>query len=104
MKSTTVRISAHTHQLVQDLAQATGKSRQAVVQAAVEAYRRRTFLEAANTAFARTCADEQAHVDYAAEQEAWDVTVGDGLDDAESTTGVVLASEPGAPDERSGDA
>ena len=53
MRSTTIRVNRDTHRKLKEIAQLTGKSSQSILDAAVEQYRRRCFLEVANQAFAR---------------------------------------------------
>ena len=61
-----------------ELAERTGESMQAVLAKAIEDYRRKTFLESANTAFAALRSDPQAWQHEQEERAAWEVTVGDG--------------------------
>jgi hypothetical protein len=46
---------------------------------AVEALRRRRFLERSNAAYALVRADGRKWTDFEAERTAWDVTLSDGL-------------------------
>jgi hypothetical protein len=81
MPTATVRISSDTRQTLRQISATTGESMQAILDRAVEDYRRRVFLEQANRAFARLREDPEA---WAAEQEeraAWDATLADGLDE-----------------------
>ncbi len=80
MTTTTIRVSTHTHQLLHELAQASGKPMQQVLEAALEQYRRQQILAAANAAYATLQADPEAMAAAAAEWEEWDQTLADGLE------------------------
>lgn len=78
--SVNVRVTKHTHQQLAMLAKERGLSMQMVLEQAVEAYRRQSFLEALNADFAvlRTQSEE-----WEAEQEErklWEQTLADGLE------------------------
>jgi predicted transcriptional regulator len=81
MASTTVRVSEHTHQLLRELATATGEPMQKVLERAVEHYRREQFFAELNAAYARLQADPVAWEEELAERAEWDAVVADGLDD-----------------------
>ena len=81
MASTTVRVSAHTHELLRELAEATGEPLQKVLERAVETYRREQFFAELNAAYARLQADPVAWEEELAERAEWDATLADGLDD-----------------------
>ncbi len=81
MATTTVRVTEETHAALRDLAMETGEPMQEVVAKAVEAYRRRLFLEAANADYARLRADPQAWAEELEERRLWDSTLLDGLED-----------------------
>jgi hypothetical protein len=81
MASTAVRVSAHTHELLRELAAATGESLQKVVERAVESYRREQFFAEFDAAFERLRADPAAWEDELAERALWECTLADGLDD-----------------------
>lgn len=72
MASTTVRISQDAKAVLQRMAQQTGRPMQAVLDEAVELYRRQRFLDEANAAFAALKADEEAWAAERAERDAWD--------------------------------
>ena len=55
MASTTIRVSIRTRDLLQELAQTSGRSMQAVLEEAIEQYRRQLLLEATNAAYAALC-------------------------------------------------
>lgn len=79
MASSTVRISGEAKAKLDALARSTNKSLQAVLDEAVELYRRRVFLAEANAAFRRLRQDAQAWEHEKREREAWDSTLSDGL-------------------------
>ena len=81
MASTTVRVSEHTHELLHELAAATGEPLQKVLERAVENYRRKQFYAEFNAAFERLKADPVAWEEELAERAEWDTTLADGLDD-----------------------
>ncbi len=80
MASTTVRISAQTKKTVERLAAKTGRKMQAVLDEAVELYRRQSFLEEANAAFANLRADTQAWSEEQEERMMWDAAVSEVKD------------------------
>lgn len=53
---------------------------QAVLDSAVEAYRRRVFLEGLNEDFAALRADRDAWQEEEEERKLWEVTLSDGLE------------------------
>jgi hypothetical protein len=77
-----VRISEPTHAALRCLAAEGGETMQAVLDKAVEEYRRRRFwdqVEAAATDFRK---DAVAWKEELAERRAWDATIADGLEDS----------------------
>ena len=80
MASATVKIDAETYAKLRAAAAETGEPMIAVLAKAVEAYRRRTFLEALNGDFAVLRADPQAWNEELAERAAWDNALSDGLE------------------------
>lgn len=54
---------------------------QALLEKAVEAYRRQRFLEESNRAFEALKASPEAWKSEQVEREAWDVTLADGLEE-----------------------
>ena len=78
--STTVRVSAHTHELLHKLAAATGEPLQKVLERAVENYRREQFYAELDAAYARLQADPVAWEEELAERAEWDATLADGLE------------------------
>lgn len=80
MAGATVRVTEETRETLRELASRTGEPMQAILQRAVEDYRRRWFFDELNRAFAALRADPQAWAEELAEREAWDATIADGLD------------------------
>jgi len=74
MQSATIRISPETRKKLRKLASQTGESMQATLDKAVEAYRRKCFLERTNAAFAALRRDADAWKAEQEERTAWDVT------------------------------
>jgi predicted transcriptional regulator len=79
MAGATVRVSEETRNVLRDLAARTGQPMQAILERAVEDYRRRCFFEEMNRAFAALRADPQAWADELQERATWDVALADGL-------------------------
>ena len=79
--TTTMRISTTTKEQLRELASRSGQKMEAVLDEAVELYRRQRFLEEANAAFAALRMDPQAWAAEAEERAAWDMTLADGLKD-----------------------
>jgi len=86
MSHTTVRISEATHHLLKELSEAKDKPMQAILEVAVEEYRRRHFLESVNDAYAALRRDARAWAEMRTEQARWDETLGDGLPPDEAWT------------------
>lgn len=78
--STTIRISTETRSVLSELVQTTGLSMQAILEQAIDMYRRQRMLMALNDAYAALQADPAAWNDLEAEREEWDVTLNDGLE------------------------
>jgi predicted transcriptional regulator len=81
MSSVTVRISLPARDQLRELAEQMGKSMQAVVEEALELYRRRCFLEEVNAAHGELRQDPQAWSEVEEERALWDGTLADGLAD-----------------------
>jgi len=77
MPSSTVRIREDTHKALREIATRTGKSMQSVLARAIEEYRRKTFLENANAAFAALRKDHTGWRREQRERAAWDATLSD---------------------------
>lgn len=78
MASLTVRIGEESHKALREIAARSGRSMQAVLAKAIEEYRRKSFLENANAAFADLRKDTKAWHREQEERAAWDVTLSDG--------------------------
>lgn len=76
---TTVRISENGRSLLAQLARDADTSMTAVLDAALENYRRQRFLEQAAAAYASLAADPAAAREYRTEVAALDATSADGL-------------------------
>ena len=81
MSSSTVRIDDATRDKLRQLAERTGETMQAVLQRAIEEYRRQQFLDEVNAGYAALRKDARAWKQELAERRAWDVTLADGLDE-----------------------
>lgn len=81
MRSATVRISPATREKLRSLTSETGESMQAILDEAVEIYRRQHFLKRANAAFAALRNNPNAWQTEQEERSAWDVTLADGLEE-----------------------
>ena len=75
-----VRISPHAHELLRQLAEEEQASMQAVLDRAIERYRRESFLRAANSEFQALKGDPRACRHEPQERQPWDRTLADGLD------------------------
>ena len=75
-----VRINESTHMVLRSLAAEGGETMQAVLDKAVEEYRRRCFWEQVEAAAGELCKDSTAWNDELAERRVWDVTLSDGLE------------------------
>jgi len=82
MATTTVRIKRETKQALDQLANQTGQKTQDVLDHAIDAYRRRVFLDQANRAYATLRQDDAQWAEEIAERKAWNATSGDDLRDA----------------------
>jgi len=80
----TIRISDTAHGTLQKLSRAEGKPMAALLDEAVEALRRRRFLEQVNEAYTALRADARAWEAVEKERREWDVTLPDGLAVAEA--------------------
>lgn len=80
MGHTTVRVSDATRDLLRSLAVAERKPMQAIVAAALEAYRRERFLGSVNRGYAAVREDPAAWAGVLEERAAWEGVLLDGLD------------------------
>jgi hypothetical protein len=81
MPSATVRIGPKAHKLLKSLTRLTGESMPAVLDKALETYRRRQFLIGLNADFAALRRDSRAWKKELEERAGWDATLVDGLED-----------------------
>lgn len=79
MTTTTIRVSTRTQQTLRHLAAQIGVPMQDVVEQAIELYRRKQILDAANAAYAAVRSEPQASRELLEERDQWDVTLADGL-------------------------
>lgn len=82
VSSATVRVSPETHSKLKELAQLAGEPMPAVLDKAVEAYRRQQFLAGLAADFARLRRDAKAWDEEQDERRAWDATLADGVQEA----------------------
>jgi hypothetical protein len=80
MSSVTVRINEECREILRQLSTSSGESMQAVLERAVEQYRRRVFFEQTNAEYARLRKDRAAWAEIEKEREEWDAALGDGLE------------------------
>jgi hypothetical protein len=80
MSSVTVRIGALTHRTLQELAEQTGSTMQAVLEKAITEYQRKCFLEGLNADFAALRNTPKAWQDELEERALWETTLADGLE------------------------
>ena len=74
MATTTIRVSLRTRDVLRELAQTSGRSMRAVVEQALEQYRRQLLLAATNAAYAALRAAPEAGADLEQEPLAWEQT------------------------------
>ena len=82
MSTTTVRIKRETKRALDQIVNQTGQKTQDVLDHAIDAYRRRIFLDQANRAYAVLRQDGARWAEEIAERKAWDTTSSDDLKDA----------------------
>ncbi len=78
-----VRISLRSWNILKEIADYAGETMQAVLDRAVEAYRRQWLLEKANEAYAALRSDQDKWREETAERKEWEATLGDNLGDDE---------------------
>ena len=79
-QSTTVRISEQTHHRLREMAAQSGEPMQAVLDKALEQYRRQKFWEECDAAYAALQQDPEAWQDLQDELKSFEGTLMDGLD------------------------
>jgi len=77
----TVRISRSAHAALRSLAEETDESMMEVLDKAIEAYRRASFLDGLNGDFAALRQNRAAWEEEQQERRAWNVTLADGLEE-----------------------
>lgn len=75
-----VRISVRAHRMLRQLAKQADESMQAVLDKAIESYRREQFLRAANREYAALRRNAKGWKEALRERELWEQTLADGLD------------------------
>jgi hypothetical protein len=80
MESLTIRISRSTHEILRDLAAEANTTMTALVDEAIQEYRRKKFWEGYHAAYAALRADPVAWAELQHESDAWDSTLTDGLE------------------------
>lgn len=83
MRQATVPISQRTRDVLQEIARAEHESVQAVLEKAVEEYRRKKFLEDVNADYANLRQDREGWESLESERAEWDAILGDGLPEGE---------------------
>ena len=68
-------ISGSSREVLRKLAEESGESLQAILDKAIEMYRRHRFLEKANRAFEALRANRKAWKEELAERQAWDISL-----------------------------
>ncbi len=79
-QTSTVTIGDTFYQILAELSASSGKSIQAVLEQAIEQYRRQQFLEAANQAYITLRNNSEAWQEELEERSVWDITLEDGLE------------------------
>ena len=79
--TTTIRISASSHEILKAVSRASGRPMQAVLDEAIEHYRRMRFIGEVNAAYARVREDEREWGEVLEEREILESADADGLDD-----------------------
>ena len=99
MSAPTIRISETSHRILKELTEQTGQTMTEVLDKALDAYRRKQFVEKLNAGYAELRADPEAWAEHLAERKQWDATLMDGLDPDERWTedGRCLTPEEGKP-------
>ncbi len=80
MGSVNVRVTKQTHQQLTALSKENGLPMQTILDRAVEAYRRHSFLEALNADFAALRAQPEEWAEEMEERKLWEQTLADGLE------------------------
>jgi predicted transcriptional regulator len=78
MQTATIRISEASRRILREISRRDKKSMQAVLEQAIEAYRRQSFLVGLSADFAALRENEPEWQAEKAERTAWDITLTDG--------------------------
>lgn len=78
-----MRISETTAKNLDELAKTMGKSKQFILEKAIQAYIREQFLKKTNEEYHQLKQNKKEYADYLKEIREWDVTLQDGLSDEE---------------------
>jgi len=81
VSSSSVRIYDKTYKILNEIAGQTGKSKQEILDKAIEEYRRKEFIMEANKAYAVLRNNSEKWQEETKEREEWDATLEDGLED-----------------------
>lgn len=76
----TMRIQDADHQLVQALAERTGKQQQEIIHEALDRYQAESLLDEINAGFARLRSNTSGWAAEMEERKLWENTLSDGLD------------------------
>ncbi len=79
-KTCMIRIGSGSRDVLYDLSAREGRSMASILEDAVKQYWKHSMLREANEAYARLKEQPEKWKEYKEELEAWDVTLGDGLD------------------------
>ena len=80
METSVVRINEESRQRLRLLAKEMGESMSSVLDKAIEAYRRKSFIESVNKAYASLKKDTKEWASLQEERALWDKALMDGLD------------------------
>jgi hypothetical protein len=81
MESQAIRVSKNTHKLLRELAAQSKTSIGAIVDRAVEEFRRKQFWEEYTEGYARLAGQTEEWQEYQEEMRAWEATLADGLEE-----------------------
>ena len=81
METATIRIGRSTHELLRAMAAEADTTMAAIVDEAILEFRRRKFWKDYQASYEALRADPDAWDDHQREVEAWDATLGDGLEE-----------------------
>lgn len=81
MPGGTVRVSSKARKALRELSRKSGESMQAIIDEAIEAYRRKRFFEEFDAAVRKLQEDPKAWQEELEERKLWEATLMDGLED-----------------------